>query len=359
MKLDEISHRRWDPLSGRWTLVSPHRVRRPWQGSIEKPPVENLPRHDPACYLCPGAQRAGGARNPNYETTFVFDNDFPALSSGEPPASSNGELRAASGGGQARLDREGLLIAEPESGVCRVVCFSPRHDLTLSQLDHATLRQVVDVWSDEDRRLRARPDIGYVQIFENRGEMMGCSNPHPHGQIWATASLPNEPARELERQREHLVRRGRKLLEEYRDLELAEAERLVCRNDRFVALTPFWAVWPFELLLLPFRPLRTFQDFDDEDREGLADLLRRVAIRYDNLFQTSFPYSMGFHSAPADDDEHPEWLFHAHFYPPLLRSAFVRKFMVGFELLGSPQRDIFPEQAAQRLREMSEVRFRS
>ncbi len=336
--LKEQPHRRFNALTGEWLLVSPQRTKRPWQGQRDRPAAAGLPRYDAGCYLCPGNERAGGARNPAYESTFVFDNDFPALLE-EGPAGA--------------LDRDGLLRARAERGLCRVVCFSPRHDLTLARMAPAAIRRVVDVWVEQDREIGGRAEIGYVQIFENRGAMMGCSNPHPHGQIWATETVPQEPAKELAAQRSRLERTGKPLLSEYLELELRAGERVACANDTFVALVPFWAVWPFETLLLPRRPFARWGQMRQEERDGLAAILHSLTVRYDKLFETSFPYSMGFHPAPADGEPHPEWVFHTHVYPPLLRSAEVRKFMVGFEMLGSPQRDITAERAAARLRELA------
>ena len=342
--LTEFPHRRRNALTGEWVLVSPHRTKRPWHGQLDRSSPATPPLYDPGCYLCPGNGRAGGVKNPPYESTFVFDNDFPALLDEAP---------------EARAEKGGLLEARVERGLCRVVCFSPRHDLTLAQMEAAAIRRVVDVWVEQDAEIAARSQIGYVQIFENRGAMMGCSNPHPHGQIWATESLPEEPKKELHAQRERFAGTGRPLLADYLALELVDGERIVCANDAFVALVPFWAVWPFETLLLPRRRFARWGDMADAERDGLAAILRSVAVRYDKLFETSFPYSMGFHPAPADGLEHPEWVFHAHFYPPLLRSASVRKFMVGFEMLGTPQRDITPEQAAARLRDRAENDYSS
>jgi UDPglucose--hexose-1-phosphate uridylyltransferase len=339
---DEYPHRRWNALTDEWTLVSPHRAKRPWQGQVEPTAAESRPDYDPTCYLCPRNARAGGKSNPDYSSVYVFDNDFPALLTDGP---------------DEVADRQGLLRAESERGVCRVVCYSPRHDLTLARLNQPAVRQVVDAWAGQDAELAARRDVGYVQIFENRGEMMGCSNPHPHGQIWATRALPGEPAKELAAQRRRFAETGSPLLADYLALELEAGERIVCANEGFVALVPYWAVWPFETLVLPRRAFARWADMDGAERDALADVLRRLAIRYDNLFETPFPYSMGFHPAPADGAPHREWVFHAHVYPPLLRSATVRKFMVGFEMLGSPQRDITPEQAARRLAELPEIHY--
>jgi UDPglucose--hexose-1-phosphate uridylyltransferase len=336
-------HVRFNPLRGEWILVSPHRNTRPWQGQVETVPDADKPAHDPNCYLCPRSTRAGGVVNPDYRSTYVFDNDYPALLPTTPPADR--------GVGD-------LLVARAETGICRVVCFSPRHDLTLARMEHHALRGVIDVWVEETRTLGAEAGINYVQIFENRGAAMGASNPHPHGQIWATATVPNEPARELDAFRTHRAAHGTCLLCDYLAVELSRAERLVCENDAVVALVPFWAVWPFETLVLPRRHLAGLEDLSPAERDALADMLKRLTTRYDNLFESAFPYSMGFHPRPSDGEAHDQWHLHAHFYPPLLRSATVRKFMVGFEMLGSPQRDMTPEDAAARLRAASEDHYR-
>jgi UDPglucose--hexose-1-phosphate uridylyltransferase len=341
--LADQPHRRLNLLTGEWVLVSPHRGKRPWQGQVEPLADEQRPAHDPTCYLCPGTTRANGVRNPKYEGTYAFDNDFAALLP---------EVRAGA------VHQTGLLVAEPESGVCRVICFSPRHDLSLPDLSTPAIRGVVDLWTEEYQRLGSRPDIGHVQIFENKGQVMGCSNPHPHGQIWAQRSVPREPARETEHQREYYARHGRTLLEDYLRLELERDERVVCGNDGFVALVPFWAVWPFEILVVSRRSVAHLGQLTDAERDELADIVKRVTTRYDNLFEISFPYSAGIHQAPTDGSEHPEWHLHMHFYPPLLRSATVRKFLVGYEMLAEPQRDLTAEAAADRLRAMPEIHYR-
>jgi UDPglucose--hexose-1-phosphate uridylyltransferase len=343
-KLYEQPHRRFNPLTREWILVSPQRTQRPWQGQTEKISVFASPSYDPNCYLCPGNQRAGGLRNPDYRSTFVFTNDFAAL---------DPEVQAAN---EDNSDR-GLLLAESEAGTCRVMCFSPRHDLTLARMTLPEISSVVDVWIEQYKEIGSLPYINYVQIFENHGQMMGASNPHPHGQIWANQTIPNEPRKEQEAQKAYAGKYGSCLLCDYLRLESAAGLRIVVENEHFVAMVPFWAVWPFEVLLLSKRHVGDLASLDQLTRQSMADILKRLTTRYDNLFETDFPYSMGFHQAPTDGTRHPEWHLHAHFYPPLLRSAHVRKFTVGYELLASPQRDITPEIAAARLREASEINY--
>ncbi len=339
----DYPHRRFNPLNGEWVIVSPHRTKRPWQGMIEKTPPPVDIAHDPGCYLCAGNLRANGERNPDYHHTFIFDNDFTALR----PDTPDGIM----GDGE-------LMIAEGESGICRVVCYSARHDLTLARMTVSSIVKVVDAWVRQFAELGARPDIGSVLIFENRGEMMGCSNPHPHGQIWASRHMPNETAKETAHQRAYFDSHGTPLLVDYLTRELASGQRIVYKNDGFVVLVPFWAIWPFETMVLPRRPVADFNAMTQAECRWLAEALSAVAICYDNLFKTSFPYSMGFHQKPTDGEPHEEWQMHAHFYPPLLRSATVKKFMVGFEMLGSPQRDITAETAAAQLRaSMSAIHF--
>jgi UDPglucose--hexose-1-phosphate uridylyltransferase len=333
----ELSHRRWNALKREWVLVSPHRTQRPWQGQTEDVVKPIALAYDPQCYLCPGNTRAGGHVTPQYTGTFIFENDYAALKTGVVAASMD-------------VDGAGLLSAEIETGICRVLCFDPRHDLTLATMDAVAIRRVVDMWEAQAAELGVRDDVSYVQIFENRGAMMGSSNPHPHGQIWATEHIPNEPALELAAQRDYFADNNSSLLADYLALELKQRERIVYENETWVALVPFWAVWPFESMLLPRRRVSTLSELDAAERNGLALALQQVTRGYDKVFNTPFPYSMGLHPAPCDGQPHPEWQLHVHFFPPLLRSATIRKFMVGFELLGSPQRDTTPESAAETLR---------
>jgi len=338
-------HRRFNPLTGDWVLVSPHRAKRPWLGQVEKTPVENLPSYDSGCYLCPRNERAGGIRNPDYVSTFIFDNDFSALLPDEVS-----DIPSDPG--------PGLLTSIPERGLCRVVCFSPRHDLTLPELSQTAIVSVINAWAEQSTELGSKDFVQYVQVFENKGAMMGCSNPHPHSQIWATQHIPNEPAKELEHQLAYWNKNGRTLLADYLTEEVKRKERILFSNDHFTALVPYWAVWPFEVMVIAHRSVARLAELTATEVEALAEILKRVTTRYDNLFEISFPYSMGLHQAPFDGQPHAEWTLHAHFYPPLLRSATVRKFMVGYEMLAMPQRDITPESAAERLRVISDVHYK-
>ncbi len=341
---NEHSHRRHNPLTGEWVLVSPHRTKRPWQGQVETTPSSKPPVHDPDCYLCPGNERAGGHRNPDYTDTLVFPNDFSALTSAMPDTAPS----------------HPLLQSQSAPGCCRVVCFSPRHDLTLPEMDLSEIRRVISTWAEQTALLGETHR--WVQVFENKGAVMGCSNPHPHGQIWALDTLPNEPLKEELEQRRYWQENGRSLLVEYADLEAEKEERVVVQNEAWLAVVPYWAVWPFETLLLPRRPVQRLPDLHEEERQALASILKRLLTRYDNLFETSFPYSMGWHGAPFESNvgpgDHAHWQLHAHFYPPLLRSANVKKFSVGYEMLGESQRDLTAEEAAMRLRDLSDHHFK-
>ena len=338
-ELGSAPHRRWNPLLREWVLVSPQRSQRPWLGQVENQPSSRRPQYDPQCYLCPGNTRAGGHKNPQYTSTFVFENDYAALTPNTPAQSKN---------------ESDLIVANSERGVCRVICFSPRHDLTISNMALADVIEVVEVWCRQFCELGAIDWVNYIQIFENRGEMMGASNPHPHCQVWANQTVPNYPLAEQQAQTGYLEKHGKCMLCEYLQLELEKGERVIVRNDFFTVLVPFWAVWPFEVLLLPNEHIAGIDQLNSDGRSGLAEILKRIIARYDNLFGVSFPYSMGFHQRPTDGKEHPAWHLHGHFFPPLLRSATVRKFMVGYEMLAGPQRDITPESAAARLREAAE-----
>ncbi len=331
--LKNSPHRRYNPLTSEWVLVSPQRTRRPWQGESEKSGRETRPAYDPDCYLCPGNQRANGVVNPDYSKIHVFENDFPALLPETPGANS---------------EEKAFFKTRNVRGVSRVLCFSPRHDVTLTEMTAGEIRTVVDAWADQTTELGKR--YQWVQVFENKGAMMGCSNPHPHCQIWAVDCLPNEPMKEERSQKDYLNETGENLLVSYLEAERNHGERVVMENDHWAVVVPFWAIWPFETMLLPKRHVLRLPDLTEAERDALADILKRHLGAYDRLFDISFPYTMGWHGAPFIQGDMDHWQLHAHFYPPLLRSATVRKFMVGYEMLGEAQRDITAEAAAEHLR---------
>lgn len=335
----DFSHRRRNALTGEWVLISPHRLKRPWQGATSRPDdgATERPAYDADCYLCPGNVRANGEKNPNYEGVYVFDNDFPALQKGDVPDAG---------------DSHPLFQWAPAKGICRVICFSPDHSRTLSDLSDNEITAVVRTWAEQSAELGALYPDGSVQIFENKGELMGCSNPHPHGQIWAQHSVPTELARELERCDDYLKQFGNPLLTDYAALELANGTRVVCDNEHFAVVVPYWATWPYETLVFPKRQVARLTALSSAEHAALGTLLRELSVRYDNLFNVSFPYSAGLHQAPASGAWDASFTLHMHFYPPLLRSAEVRKFMVGYEMMAEAQRDLTPEAAANTLRDL-------
>lgn len=341
----EDPHRRFNPLINEWVLVSPHRAKRPWQGQKETVAEDGRPEYDPECYLCPENVRANGEVNPQYTSSFVFENDFAALKQEEIEFEDSNEAT--------------FFKAKPERGISRVVCFSPKHNITLPEMDLPTIEDIIRTWQREYTDLGAIDYINYVQIFENKGSVMGCSNPHPHGQIWAQSSLPTQIEKTQNSLKAYYEKKGSNLLLDYLEKELETKERIVIENDHFVALVPFWAIWPFETLIVCKRHVTKITDFSEEEVAAYALILKQLTAKYDNLFETSFPYSSGIHQAPTDGFDHPEWLFHMHFYPPLLRSASVKKFMVGYEMMGESQRDITAEKSAQMLRDLSDVHYKS
>lgn len=336
-------HHRFNILTGEKVLVSPHRNNRPWQGQVEDIYAGNLPTYDSTCYLCPTNKRADGTNNPDYTDTFVFTNDYSAILENT---------------AEGTFNQADLLQATAERGLCKVITFSPRHDLTLPEMDSSAILKVVDLWQQEFKILAQKEWIKYIQIFENKGAIMGCSNPHPHGQIWSQSSLPNEILIETARQKTYYEKNKTSMLQAYIELELRLTERVIIDNDHFVALVPYWAIWPFETMIISKRHLQHIGQFTAEEKADLAKTLQELTIRYDNIFSTSFPYSAGMHQAPVNDGVHEEWHWHMHFYPPLLRSASIKKFMVGYEMLGSPQRDITPEQAAAIIKKQSTVHYK-
>lgn len=347
MDLQFDTHNRYNPLLAQWVKVSPHRTKRPWNGQVEKPNLQELPSYDSTCYLCPGNLRSGGERNPDYQDVYVFDNDFASLLPTTPSDA-------------IEIGPYGLIKAKGESGQCRVVCFSARHDLTLARMETADIEKVLTVWQKEYETIGSSETINYVQIFENRGAIMGCSNPHPHAQIWSEQIIPDIPATELVHEEAYYARHTSNMLMDYALFEQEVGERVVVQGNHFLAVVPFWAVWPYETMILPYkRNLQSLCDLTQEERKDLAYTMQQLGIRYDNVFQTSFPYSMGVHQKPTNGKSYPGHTMHLHYFPPLLRSATVKKFMVGYEMMAMPQRDITAEQAAKKLREQSDVHYRN
>ena len=340
----EYPHRRKNILTGEWILVSPHRTKRPWQGEISQPSKDVRNRYEPDCYLCPGNKRANGEYNPAYKDTFVFTNDFSALLEEIP---------------QGQINKTNLLIAKSEKGISRVVNFSPRHDLTLAEMEEKDIVKVIVTWQKEFENLSSTPGIKHVQIFENKGAMMGNSNPHPHCQIWAQENIPVEPAKELKQFGRYYKKYNRSLLADYLKLEIKLEERIVYQNSSFAVVVPFWAIWPYETIIISKRKIPNILRFKENEKKDFANALKVVTTKYDNLFMTSFPYSSGLHMAPTDGIDHKEWHFHMHFYPPLLRSSSIKKFMVGYEMLAEPQRDIAPEYSAKVLRELPSIHYKT
>lgn len=342
MNLNEHPHRRYNILTGEWVLVSPHRTKRPWQGKQEKIALENQPVYDADCYLCPGNTRASGITNPKYDSVYTFVNDFSALLEDTP----NTEVV------------DGLLRAQGESGICKVVCFSPNHSLTLPLMQIDEIAQLISVWQNEYQELGDKKEINHVQIFENKGVIMGCSNPHPHGQIWAQYSVPQEVQKKSVQQLNYWNKNKRSLVGDYLKQEIENGERILFEDEHFVALVPYWAIWPYEVMIAPKRHLQHIGKINAHEKDSFAKMIKFVTTKFDNLFETSFPYSMGIHQQPTNGSAHHEWHFHMSFYPPLLRSATIKKFMVGYEMFANPQRDITAEQAAERLRALPERHFR-
>lgn len=337
-------HRRYNPLLDEWILVSPQRSNRPWQGQTEKNAQEELPAYDSGCYLCPGNVRANGEKNPDYHGVYVFDNDFGSLLSEKVEFSD---------------ENPDFFSMKPERGINRVICFSDNHSLTLPEMEKEDIKKVVDVWQQQYKELGSKEFINHVQIFENKGQIMGCSNPHPHGQIWAQSSIPTAVVKTQQNLKFYFEKTGRSLLEDYLQKELEAGERVVFENESFVALVPFWAVWPYETMIVSKRKAGNILQFSEEEKYDLSEMIKNLTTKYDNLFEISFPYSAGIHQSPTDGLQHPEWHFHMHFYPPLLRNAEVKKFMVGYEMLAEAQRDITPEQSAEILKNLSTVHYKS
>jgi len=342
--LNKYPHRRLNILTGEWILVSPERLKRPWLGKVETSTEISYPEYDPNCYMCPGNTRASGNVNPNYKRTFVFDNDFPALIPNRPTT--------------VNFNKNDLLHAYAEQGICRVVCYSPKHNLTLAEMNTSDILTVINIWSKQYIELGKNDFINYVLIFENKGEIMGTSNPHPHCQIWAENSIPNEPKKEIENMRNYFSKKKSCILCDYLELELKLKERIVYENENFIALLPFWAIWPYETMIIPKQHVQCLPDLNSKMKNDFADILKKLLVKYDNLFQIPFPYSAGIHQKPTDGNKYDEFHMHMHFYPPLLRSAQIRKFMVGYEMFGNPQRDITPEESAEKLKNSPEIHYK-
>lgn len=345
LNIEDSTHNRFNPLTKEWVKCSPHRSKRPWQGQLEKPQIENRPHYDENCYLCAGNKRTSGAINPDYKSTYVFQNDFSAILKD----GSNESIKKGP---------NGMLEAKGERGICKVICFSPKHSLTISQMSEVEITEIIKVWKDEYIELGEIDYINHVQIFENRGSVMGCSNPHPHGQIWSEEIIPEITLTECNNQIAYKKEHGSSMLLDYAQYELEAKERIITSDEHFIAVVPFWAVWPYEAMILPLkREIGSIDELNCEESQSLARVMKKLGIKFDNLFKTSFPYSMGIHQRPTDGKKYDGCIMHFHYYPPLLRSASIKKFMVGYELLAMPQRDITAETAAKNLRELDDIHY--
>ncbi|MCB4797252.1 UDP-glucose--hexose-1-phosphate uridylyltransferase [Neotamlana laminarinivorans] len=333
-QLQDYSHKRFNILTGEWVLVSPHRAKRPWQGQNEETSKKKRETYNENCYLCAGNTRINGEINPDYKDVFVFTNDFAALQKDAPDFKLN----------------DGLLIAESEKGICKVICFSPDHSKSLADMTPKEIKKVVIAWQNEYKTLGAKAFINYVQIFENKGAVMGCSNPHPHGQIWSQSTLPNEVLKKDTQQLNYFRKKNTSLLKDYLIQELEKNERIIYKNKAFVILVPFWAIWPFEAMIVPKKHQKNILEMNSDETLLYAEAISVLTKAYDKIFNTSFPYSSGIHQAPTNNKDNTHWHWHMSFYPPLLRSATVKKFMVGYEMFGTPQRDITAEKAAKTIK---------